>query len=76
MPCRQAPPNPCSLQAIFQTFEREVEGKGLRLSRHAVQPHKDDVGVAGKEWDYEGGFRLMVIDWRDAPWQAPRGFPQ
>ncbi|RMZ52573.1 hypothetical protein APUTEX25_003716, partial [Auxenochlorella protothecoides] len=55
-------------QAIFTEFEAEVASRAMRLTSHPAQPQPQDMGVKGREWDYEGGFRLMIIDRPGSPW--------
>lgn len=40
----------------------------MRVTSHLAKPLPEDTGVKGREWDYEGGFRLMVIDRPGSPW--------
>lgn len=65
---RQSPTNPHACQAIFTEFEAEVASRAMRLTSHPAQPQPQDMGVKGREWDYEGGFRLMIIDRPGSPW--------
>jgi hypothetical protein len=53
--------------AMYEAMVGAMRLRGLRVGARPFHPHAADGGLAGREADYEGGYRMLGIEHEDAP---------